>query len=142
MEFECIAVNGFAGDRTVEAMECCHDFARVFADYLRIPCALFGAPAEAQYLPWNLVLNEAKPTFELAATQIADIFNAGKAPLLITPRCATAIATLPQVIKAYPEVVVLYFDAHGDLNLPRTSASGYLGGMPITAVMGLSLIHI
>lgn len=57
-------------------------------------------------------------------------------PILITPRCASAIASLPVVISKYPDVVVIYFDAHGDMNLPSTSSSGYLGGMPITAAMG------
>ena len=136
MEFECIAINGFAGDRTNEAMECCHHFAQAFADYLKIPCTLVGEVAEAQDLPWDIALRESKPLFELAATHMNRILNSSKAPLLITPRCATAIATLPRVLSTHPDVMVIYFDAHGDLNLPTTSESGYLGGMPLTAVMG------
>lgn len=33
-------------------------------------------------------------------------------------------------------VVIVYCDAHGDLNVPVNSSSVYLGGMPKTAAIG------
>ncbi len=136
MNFECIGINGFAGDRTPEAMFECHAFVKSFAIYFGFPFKLFGEPEDARDLPWDAAIVESKPTFDLAVKQLKEIINSDRLPILITPRCATAIASLPVIVANYPEVVVLYFDAHGDLNTPDTSESGYLGGMPITAALG------
>lgn len=136
LNFECVSINGFAGDRSPEAMLECHRFTEAFANYLGVPFELVGEPQEPQNLSWEVALVEAKATFKNAVTNLNRIFNAGHLPILVTPRCATAIASLPAVVAKHSEVVVLYFDAHGDLNVPETSESGYLGGMPITAALG------
>lgn len=136
MNFECIGINGFAGDRTSEAMRECHAFAKVFAEHFDFPLRLIGEPQPPQDLPWNLALTESKTTFDNAAHTLAKVIDSGRLPILITPRCATAIASLPIIVARYPDAVVLYFDAHGDLNTPDTTESGYLGGMPITAALG------
>ncbi len=47
------------------------------------------------------------------------------------------LATLPEVAARYPEAVVLWIDAHGDFNTPKTTGSGYLGGMVLSAACGL-----
>ena len=36
------------------------------------------------------------------------------------------------------QVGVLWFDAHGDFNTPRTTLSGMLGGMPVAVCAGLA----
>ncbi len=77
-----------------------------------------------------------KTTFSTVTQAIKESITKYHVPILITPRCASAIASLPVIISELPNVVILYFDAHGDLNTPETSTSGYLGGMPITAAMG------
>jgi len=136
MKFECISLNGFAGDRTEEAMLACHTFAASFASHFNLECTFIGEPEAARDLLWDLALVESRETFENAAEHLKRVFDVGNSPILITPRCATAIASLPVVISKYPEVLVLYFDAHGDLNTPSTSDSGYLGGMPIAAALG------
>lgn len=136
MNVKCIGVNGFAGDRTPEAMLECHRFTESFARHFSFPFELFGEPKPAKDLPWNTALNESKAIFDIAVEHLTQILNSDCLPILITPRCATAIASLPVIIAKYPEVIVIYFDAHGDLNTPETSESGYLGGMPIRAVLG------
>jgi len=95
-----------------------------------------GSQDPAKDLKWDVALLESRRTFQIIAEQLKRIFNAEHRPVLITPRCASAISSLPIVIAQYPDVVVLYFDAHGDLNTPESSTSGYLGGMPLTAVLG------
>lgn len=136
MEYECIGLTGFAGDRTPEAMQECHEFTESFARYLQLPYQLVGTPAEPKDLLWHDALAQSKETFEAAAEHLHRVLNANRQPILVTPRCATAIASLPVIIAKYTNVVILYFDAHGDLNTPTSSASSYLGGMPITSVLG------
>jgi len=136
MRFECISINGFAGDRTPEAMQECHGFAKSFANHFCLPFKLIGQPEATQDLPWKQALRESAPTFNNAIEHIERIFDAEHCPILITPRCATAIASLPIIVSRHPDTLVLYFDAHGDLNTPNTSETGYLGGMPITAALG------
>lgn len=135
--FECIGVNGFAGDRTIEAMQECHPFTKALATKLGLPYRLTGAAGQARDLTWDAALEQSRPTFESAIEQLQQTFSANKKPVLVTPRCATAIATLPVIAAEYPGLLVLYFDAHGDLNTPHTSESSYLGGMPITAALGI-----
>ena len=136
MSFECVSVNGFAGDRTPEAMLECHGFATAFSEYFGIPFELVGDPALVRDLPWDVALLESKITFEKISTHLRRILVAGHKPILITPRCASAIASIPVVVSEYPDVVILYFDAHGDMTTPESSDSGYLGGMPLSAALG------
>ncbi len=137
MHYECIGLNGFAGDRTPYGMQACHPLATAIGESFSIPVTLHGQTQSTRDLSWDAALHESQATFHAAAQLLDDCFKRGKKPLLITPRCATAIATLPVVISNFPEAVIVNFDAHGDLNTPQTSNSSYLGGMPITAAMGI-----
>lgn len=136
MSFECIGINGFAGDRTPEAMLECHSFAKSFSEHFNLPVKVFGEPERTRDLRWDMAIVESKTTFDITVKQLKEVMKSDRFPILITPRCATAIASLPVIIANYPGVIVFYFDAHGDLNTPDTSESGYLGGMPITAALG------
>lgn len=136
MEYECIGLTGFAGDRTPEAMLECHKFTESLANYLTLPYELLGTPKKPKDLLWHEALHQSKEIFETATEHIIRVLNSNKQPILVTPRCATAIATLPIMISKYPDIVILYFDAHGDLHTPESSTSSYLGGMPIAAALG------
>lgn len=136
MKYECIGLTGFAGDRTHHAMDECHVFTNALAKYLGVSVTLFGEPEPIADLPWDIALDRSKHTLTSAAHLIGQCIDRQAKPILVTPRCATAIATLPVIVSKFPNCVVIYFDAHGDLNIPATSPSGYLGGMPITAAMG------
>ncbi|WDI32809.1 arginase family protein [Hyphococcus flavus] len=114
----------------------------------------FGSPENARRVGWQEALDMARPLFRQAQELFTDAYKSGLKPALITSRCATSIATLPVVMAHHPEAVVLWFDAHGDLNTPMTSQTSYLGGMPLAGALGLwdtgygagvtqdSLIHI
>jgi len=134
--FECLSVVGYAGDRSPVSMQECHKFAKAFSKYFNFPNELVGSPVVAKDLAWDAALQESRETFQAIGTNLNRIYAAQRSPIFITPRCASAIASLPVVIAQHPDVVVLYFDAHGDLNTPESSTSGNLGGMPLTAVLG------
>lgn len=43
----------------------------------------------------------------------------------------------PAVARYRPDAVVVWFDAHADLNTPSTTTTGYLGGLALSGPLGL-----
>lgn len=79
---------------------------------------------------------EATAAFELAATvadRVRDARREGRFPLVLSGNCMTAVGTVAG-LEATPAVV--WFDAHGDLNTPETTRSGFLDGMAISVLTG------
>jgi arginase len=50
--------------------------------------------------------------------------------------CTTALAIVAGLQRLGLAPGVIWFDAHGDLNTPRTTRSGYLGGMALAMLTG------
>ena len=50
--------------------------------------------------------------------------------------CACDIAVIDYLHQRYPDLIVIWFDAHLDANTVATSPSGNLHGMPVAAIMG------
>ncbi|MGH2532947.1 MAG: arginase family protein [Thermomicrobiales bacterium] len=75
---------------------------------------------------------------------VADAVVAGAADdavsLLVGGTCGHLIgmmAGLQRVYGADARIGLVWFDAHGDFNTPRTTRSGMLGGMPVATCAGL-----
>jgi arginase len=47
------------------------------------------------------------------------------------------VGGLQQALGATKRIGLVWFDAHGDFNTPRTTISGMLGGMPVAVAAGL-----
>ena len=100
--------------------------------------------------PWPLeadvtidpALPEGTPWERMAAlaTEIADAvaaaMRAGQLPIVLSGDCVAALAVVAGAQAAGVEPTLLWLDAHGDVQSPETSASGYLGGMPIRQLVG------
>lgn len=59
---------------------------------------------------------------------------AARAPtriLAVGGGCGIEVAVVGSLLERYPELRVLWFDAHGDINSPASSPSGYFHGMPL-----------
>ena len=52
--------------------------------------------------------------------------------------CAVDIAAMDYLCGIYPDLQVIWIDAHMDANTPETSPSGCLHGMPVSAIMGFA----
>jgi arginase len=52
--------------------------------------------------------------------------------------CAVDIAAIDYLSGVYPDLQVIWVDAHMDANTPGTSPSGYFHGMPVSAIMGFA----
>ena len=56
----------------------------------------------------------------------------GRFPLILAGNCISAVGT----VAAFRRPEVYWFDAHGDLNTPESTRSGYLDGMALSILMG------
>jgi arginase len=74
-----------------------------------------------------------------ATAQLADLVESkikdGYFPLTLGGDHSIGIGSLSGILRARPEVGVLWIDAHADLNTPETSGSGNLHGMPVGLLM-------
>ena len=66
-----------------------------------------------------------------------EVINTGHRPLLIGGDHSQAFATVSALSNKYPDIRILWVDAHADMNTPDTSPSGNTHGMPLSGLMGL-----
>src|SRR5215210_8357777 len=67
--------------------------------------------------------------------------RAGKPVLVVGGNCATVPGVVGGLQEAHgpaAKIGLVWFDAHGDFNTPRTTLSGMLGGMPVAVSAGLA----
>lgn len=67
---------------------------------------------------------------------VAAVARAGAVPVVLSGDCVASLAVVAGVQAAGIEPTLVWLDAHGDVQSPETSASGYLGGMPIRQLVG------
>ena len=69
--------------------------------------------------------------------QVAARVAASTEPVLVASGdCTTALATVAGLQRRGLAPGVIWIDAHGDFNTPRTTRSGYLGGMALAMLTG------
>lgn len=124
MPYVCIGVPYWLGQRqAVSAVDAVRDSgiaAELGAAWVEITPA-FGAMVE----PVSAV-NEA----------LAQVIQAypDHTPLIFAGDCTACIGAVKGLERQQP--AVLWYDAHGDFNTPETTPSGFLGGMPLAALVG------
>lgn len=128
---------GRAGDHNDLAMVGSRELTVALAARLGVDATVVGAPEPALSTGWADELAAAMPTLRSMAQRLGGVLRAGRIPVTASSRCAVALATLPVVAAHRPDAVVVWFDAHADLNTPDTSATGYLGGMAFSGPLGL-----
>jgi arginase len=75
------------------------------------------------------------------ADAVAQGRTAGKPVLVVGGNCRSVpgiVGGLQEVHGAAARIGLVWFDAHGDFNTPRTTISGMLGGMPVAVAAGLA----
>jgi arginase len=75
------------------------------------------------------------------ADAVADGRREGKAVMMVGGDCSHITGVLGGLQDVYgpdAKVGLVWFDAHGDFNTPRTTFSGMLGGMPVAVSAGLA----
>ncbi len=59
-------------------------------------------------------------------------------PLALLGECTLAPGAVAGLQRRHGEITIVWLDAHGDLNTPQTSSSGFIGGMPFAMLVGWS----
>jgi len=127
---------GRAGDHNDRAYSGAAAVGAAWQQRLGLAAATIGTPEPALSTDWRTELTAAAPTLEAMSQRYEDIYNAGQTPVTALTRCAVALATLPVVARHHPDALVVWFDAHADINTPASSATGYLGGLALSGPMG------
>jgi arginase len=68
--------------------------------------------------------------------QVAAEIAVTEGPLVLSGDCTTSLGVVAGLQRAGIQPAVVWFDGHGDVQTPETSASGYLGGMPLRQLVG------
>ncbi|MET9398996.1 arginase family protein [Kitasatospora sp. NPDC002965] len=127
---------GPAGDHNDRAMSAATLLGEAFTRRLGISPVVVGSPEPAQPTSWDRELRRALPTLQRMAERIDQVMTAGQAPISVITRCAVALASQPVVLRHRPDAVVVWFDAHGDINVPADTTTGYLGGLALAGPLG------
>ncbi len=131
---------GLAGDRNARAMRGARSLGDALGEALDLVPQHVGTPQPPASGGWAAQLQIASKGLRDLGAHMEDVLNRGGRPLTAMGRCAAALATLPPVARRYGGAAIVWFDAHGDSNVPapgRSSENAYLGGMVITGAAGL-----
>ncbi|MFC4945567.1 arginase family protein [Pseudonocardia sp. GCM10023141] len=82
--------------------------------------------------PWERMAE----LYEQVAAAVAEEAGAGRVPIVVSGDCTTSLGVVAGLQRAGSAPSLVWFDAHGDVQSPETSASGYLGGFPIRQLAG------
>jgi len=128
---------GRAGDHNDRAMRATPLLARELETLLETRAVVIGAAGSPEPARWDTELSEALPNLRRMADHYNLLLARRDRPITVLSRCAVALATLPAIARHRPDAIVVWFDAHADLNTPASSDSGYLGGLALAGPLGL-----
>jgi arginase len=74
--------------------------------------------------------------YDSVAEAVAAVVRQGGRPTVVSGDCTTSLGTMAGLQRAGLDPAIVWFDAHGDLQTPETTTSGYLGGMPLRLLVG------
>ncbi len=81
-------------------------------------------------------LDGARDLLASYADAVTEQLKAGHGVVCVNGRCATSLATIPRIMSIHPDAVLVWLDAHADLNVPGGSPTDYLGGMAVSGPLG------
>ena len=137
MSIALTVFQGRAGDRNDLAIPGAQSIGEVLATELGIRATTIGTPEKALGADWRIELDQAMVALRDIQAYFERVMADGHRPLSATSRCAVSLATIPVVANHRPDACIVWFDAHGDLNTPDVSDSGYLGGLALAGPAGL-----
>lgn len=81
-------------------------------------------------------LEEVTTFCESLCEKVDGVVQKGNYPVVIGGDHSIAMGTISGIAKHYENLGVIWYDAHGDLNIDETSPSGNIHGMPLRALIG------
>ncbi len=109
------------------------------------PAALGGAMAERltpakrvkiPFHPRDRWLTAARESCRTLADAVAASLTAGALPVVLGGECTLVAGTITGALTVERDLLLIYFDAHGDFNTLATTPSHYVGGMCLAHVCG------
>jgi arginase len=82
--------------------------------------------------PWSRMAH----LYERVAASVENVVRSGARPIVISGDCTTSLGTIAGLQRAGLDPAIIWLDAHGDVQTLETTASGYLGGMPLRILVG------
>ncbi|MBL7252746.1 arginase family protein [Paractinoplanes lichenicola] len=76
------------------------------------------------------------PLYSAVADAVAAAGDGNSPVVVVTGDCLTALGTVAGLQRAGADPSVVWFDAHGDVQTPETTTSGYLAGMSLRMLTG------
>jgi arginase len=77
--------------------------------------------------------------YRQVADAVAAAAGQGTRPVVVSGDCTTSLGIVAGLQRAGLDPGIVWFDAHGDVQTPETTASGYLGGMPLRLLAGAAI---
>jgi arginase len=87
-------------------------------------------------LPEGDIWHRLAALYETVAATVARATRAGSATAIVSGDCMTSLAVATGLQHAGVDAAIVWFDAHGDVQTLETTASGYVGGMPLRILVG------
>lgn len=134
---QLLVSQGRLADRTPGAAAGAALLGAALAERLGATPRIVGVPEGPREDGFEAALMHAAPTLHALGAEVSAALGAGAVPVIAGNKCPVALASLPAAAAAHPDLVVAWFDAHGDFNTPASSGSGYLGGMVLAAACGV-----
>jgi arginase len=132
-----IVYRGRAGDRNVRGTVGAQKLGAALARRFSLPTTYVGVPqAPLPTTAWDEQLAAARGDLHAFADALHAQMSRGERCVIAMNRCAAGLASIPVVMRHRPNACVVWFDAHGDSNLPSSNSTPYLGGMVITGAAG------
>lgn len=97
---------------------------------------LSGGQVITSRLPSGDVWARLAALYTAVASDVTGIVRDGGFPVVVSGDCTTALGTVSGLQRARLDPGVIWIDAHGDLQTLETTASGYLGGLPLRLLAG------
>lgn len=81
-------------------------------------------------------LEEVTAFCESLCVKVDEVVQKGNYPVVVGGDHSIAMGTISGIAKHYENLGVIWYDAHGDLNIDESSPSGNIHGMPLRALIG------
>ncbi|HEY6124919.1 MAG TPA: arginase family protein [Steroidobacteraceae bacterium] len=132
-----IVYRGRAGDRNSRGTAGAQMLGALLARRYGLDVTYVSTPhAPLPTTAWDEQLAAARGELSALADALRAAIRDGHRAVAAIGRCAAGLATVPVIAEAHPDACVVWFDAHGDSNLPSSNAVPYLGGMVLTGAAG------
>jgi len=132
-----IVYRGRAGDRNTRGTAGAQMLGALLARRYGLDTTFVSTPqAPLPTTAWNEQLAAARGDLNAFAGALRESLSHGHRSIIAMGRCAGGLATIPVIAERHPDACIVWFDAHGDSNLPSCNAVPYLGGMVLTGAAG------